>query len=271
MSRYPAPGIAHLTLLNVPPPELVGIAAAAGFGFVGLRVAPAAPGEFAYPMSVGSPMLAETRRRMADLGVGVMDIEVLDLHPRSGKDQWRPVLATGNELGARFLNVVASDDDPVRLADRLAELTQDALDAGITPAFEPIPYRAVRSLELALTVVRTAGAGLLVDALHLARLGNSPADLGVIEPGLLPYAQLCDAPLAPPGANGDPVAALKAEARTARLPPGQGELPLRELLAALPPGIPVSAEAPWDARASAVGSAAYAREVRQSLRELLEA
>ena len=37
------------------------------------------------------------------------------------------------------------------------------------------------------------------------------------------------------------------EARAARLLPGEGELPLRELLTALPDGIPVAVEAPRSA------------------------
>ena len=41
--------------------------------------------------------------------------------------------------------------------------------------------------------------------------------------------------------------------------PGEGDLPLRELFAALPPGIPVSVEVPSDSRAPAMGYEAWSR------------
>jgi hypothetical protein len=81
---------------------------------------------------------------------------------------------------------------------------------------------------------------VLVDALHVQRCGvrlADLADLAAADPGLLTYVQLCDAPLAAPA---DPV----HEARAARLLPGEGQLPLRGLLAALPDGIQVTVEAP---------------------------
>ena len=62
MSTTPEVGIDHLTMLDVPPPELVTIAREAGFDLVGLRVAAATPGEESWPMTAGSPMHRETVR-----------------------------------------------------------------------------------------------------------------------------------------------------------------------------------------------------------------
>ena len=53
-------GLDHLTMLDLAPPEFVTVAAGAGFDAVGLRVAPVTPGEQAWPVAPGSPMLAET-------------------------------------------------------------------------------------------------------------------------------------------------------------------------------------------------------------------
>ena len=49
-------GIAHLTLLALTPPELVTVAAAAGYDFVGVRVKAVTEGEHQYPMQPGSPV-----------------------------------------------------------------------------------------------------------------------------------------------------------------------------------------------------------------------
>ena len=63
MSRTTVPiGIAHLTLLRLAPPELVTVAAAAGYDFVGIRVKAVTDGERQYPMEPGSPMSKETLR-----------------------------------------------------------------------------------------------------------------------------------------------------------------------------------------------------------------
>ncbi len=76
-----AVGLEHLTLLDVAPPELVTLAAGAGFDAVGLRIAPVTLGEEPWPMSPGSPMLAETRRRCADAGVAVHAVEAIVIRP----------------------------------------------------------------------------------------------------------------------------------------------------------------------------------------------
>jgi sugar phosphate isomerase/epimerase len=82
-----------------------------------------------------------------------------------------------------------------------------------------------------------------VDALHVQRCGVSLGALRAVDPALISYVQLCDAPLAAPGA-GPASADAVHEARAARLLPGEGRLPLRELLAALPDGLSVAVEAP---------------------------
>ena len=50
-----------------------------------------------------------------------------------------------------------------------------------------------------------------------------------------------------PGPTDTP--SLVREARTGRLLPGEGVLPLKELVAALPPGLPLAIEAPCRATA----------------------
>jgi sugar phosphate isomerase/epimerase len=65
------------------------------------------------------------------------------------------------------------------------------------------------------------------------------ADLARIAPERLPYAQLCDAREIPPFPDD-----LRREARSDRFHPGDGELDIGALLAALPDGAPLSIEAP---------------------------
>ena len=80
-------------------------------------------------------------------------------------------------------------------------------------------------------------------------------ELAGLDPALLSYLQICDAPLSPPrglratdplprGQHADAGDDAVLEARARRLLPGEGELPLAEMLRALPSGLPVSVEAP---------------------------
>jgi sugar phosphate isomerase/epimerase len=80
---------------------------------------------------------------------------------------------------------------------------------------------------------------LLVDALHLARSGTSPKQLGSARIG---YVQICDAPIAGPVDE----ASLAIEARHRRLLPGHGELPLTDLIEAVAEGVPMSVEVQSD-------------------------
>ena len=118
-------------------------------------------------------------------------------------------------------------------------------------------------------MIRTAGApgaGVLVDALHLARAGGAPGDLDDLGADLLPYAQVCDAATA--GRALDRATAL-AEAVGMRLPPGEGVLPLHALLRRLPAGAPVSVEAPNPAALE--DPQAWVRRLAVATRRLLAA
>jgi sugar phosphate isomerase/epimerase len=106
--------------------------------------------------------------------------------------------------------------------------------------FEFLMISAVRTLDEAAAIVRDVAhpaAGVLVDALHLQRGGATPAAVAALDPAWLPYAQLCDAPFVLPAD-----ATYLSDAVDGRCAPGEGELPLRELLLALPAGIPQSLE-----------------------------
>jgi sugar phosphate isomerase/epimerase len=105
-------------------------------------------------------------------------------------------------------------------------------------------FSSVKTLGDARRVVAGAGhraGAILVDSLHLQRSGGTPAEVAALPGDLLPYAQLCDAPLEP--IMPDEAVAL-TEARTGRLFPGDGQMPLHDLVQALPRGVALSVEAP---------------------------
>lgn len=272
-------GLAHLTLLGSTPPDLVEIAASAGFDFVGVRVHPATPGETPYPMSSGSPMLARTCARLRDTGVHVRDIEVLTLDSRTTRQQWQPILDTGAQLGASNLNVIAADEDHARLADTLAALVEDATNVGIRPALEPITYRSVNTVPDAASLATRTGSAVLIDALHFHRFGGTLDQLRALDPDLLPLVQLCDAPRTAPETLEAPRSmplgqstdgsTLQLESRAVRSLPGHGQLPLAKFLAAFPAGTPISVESPAIDLLADLGPHEFAHRARQAVSRLL--
>jgi sugar phosphate isomerase/epimerase len=274
-------GIGHLTMLDIAPPDWVTLAHEAGFDAVGIRAAVAGPGEEPWPMAVGSPMLAETMRRLDDTGVRVLDVEIVRLTPETVVSGYRPLFETGAQLGAKVVNVIAADPDLRRVRDNFAALAEEAHLYDLRPVIEPMVYMQVHNLDDAVAVAEGTGGGIIIDPLHLRRFGATPADVSRVDPFLLAYYQLCDAPLDPPSGlprparmpRGQSVAGsdLQLEARTMRLLPGEGELPLAELVAVMPPGLPVSVEAPNLEATERLGPLEYARRARRSLDPYLAA
>lgn len=243
--------LAPLTVLEFSPPEMVTCAAEAGYDAVGLRLIPATDEEPQHPSIGDTPMMRETRQRLDDTGLSVLDIEVLRLRPDTRvRADFGPFLETGAYLGASELLVTGNDADHGRLADNLAELAEFAGTFGIVPNLEPMPWTDVRNLGEAASIVRGCGqrrVGLLVDALHYDRTDATAADLAALPPDWIRYIQICD------GASPRPTSLdeLRYQGRNARLFPGEGSIDLVSMLQALP-GVPISIEAPIQWRAPAV-------------------
>jgi sugar phosphate isomerase/epimerase len=84
---------------------------------------------------------------------------------------------------------------------------------------------------------RATNGGVLIDNLHLSRSGSSVDEVSGLPLELFPYLQICDAPAARPTDFGG----LLDEALNGRLCPGEGSLPIVELLQVVP-NVPLSFE-----------------------------
>lgn len=185
----------------------------------------------------------EIRDRVADAGLVALDIEVIWLKPGPDDPAHFAAIDAGAAIGARNVLVVSSEPEPARTAEKLARLSDHAAGAEMRVCLEFAAFTTVGNLSSALSILDQAGCenvGLLIDPLHLARTGGSPADLAAIDPFRFPYAQFCDAPASGPPPSDIP--AIIHEALDLRLMPGDGELPLTELLAVLPRDTPLSVE-----------------------------
>ena len=214
------------------PPEVVAAAAAAGFELVGVW----------FDAETWSAARArEVRRRLDGTGLVALDMEPVFVTP--GGDHGERLIDAAAEVGARNVLTVSRGLEPARFAERFAELCDHAAPAGITVVVEPTLLYSVATLAEAEQVVALAGrpnGAILADNLHLDRAGGNPLEaLRRLDAALLPYSQLCDAPAAPAE---DSRAGLFEDARNDRRLLGEGGLPVRAFLAALPDGIPLSLE-----------------------------
>jgi sugar phosphate isomerase/epimerase len=259
-------GLAALGFLELEPPALIDVAARAGFSMVSVRTRAAVPGGPEFPLTAGSRRSRETLARIRDTGVGILQVELLQLGRDTDVASTRAMLEGAAALGAS--RVVATGDDPDDhvLADRLARLCDLAAEYRMIVDLEFMPFRHLATLPQALRVVALAArdnACVMIDALHLFRSGGTVADVAAAAESRLGVCQLCDAPLAAP-----PRDQLAVEAREQRLLPGGGELPLRSLLEALP-GALLVAEVPMGAQSPALSPAERARLVHRSTSALL--
>jgi sugar phosphate isomerase/epimerase len=242
MSEKRRISLAHLTVIDADPLQLIDAAAAGGFDSIGLRIVAPMPTDRIVPVIGDENLIRKIESKLRDSGIDILDIEAIWLGPDSDANSYVAAFETAARLGAKHVLVVGNDPDERRVTDNVARLCTLAAPFGLKVMLEFIPYCQTGTVEAAHRVVTRAAqpnAGVLVDALHLSRSGGSPADIRWLDPAWLSYCQICDArPVRPPQNE------LRAEARAGRLYPGEGALPLTELLDALPAAIPVGVEAP---------------------------
>jgi sugar phosphate isomerase/epimerase len=237
--------LAHLTIVDADPLELIDAAEAGGFDMLGLRIVAPMATDRIVPVVGDEALIRRIEVRLRDTGLRILDVEAVWLTPDTAVGSLIPVLETGQRLGASHLLTVGNDPDNARVADNFARLCEAARPFGIKPTLELIPYCQTGTLDAALQLVAKAAhtnAGILIDALHLIRSGGRPELLRSIDPTLLDYCQICQAGGQRPPNTG----LLRAEARGNRLYPNspEGRLPLADILAALPSHLVIGVEAP---------------------------
>ncbi|MCF7202394.1 sugar phosphate isomerase/epimerase family protein [Pseudomonas oligotrophica] len=265
----PVLSLAALTVLELSPPEMVEVAARAGYSHVGLRLVPATPEEQHFPLVADAGLRRATQARLRDSGIGVLDVEILRLKPETRVAGFEAILTVGAELGASELLVAGNDPDEARQTDNFAALCELAAPYGLHPHLEFMPWTDARDLSQALRIVEAAGqpnGGVLVDAFHFNRSRSRLADLAGVDPARLRYMQLCDVA----GPVPQDMDEILRQARNERRFPGDGDCDLPGLLRAMPAGIALSLEIPTrQLLEQGVGALARARLALDKTRALL--
>jgi sugar phosphate isomerase/epimerase len=221
------------TVLDVSAAGTIEAARTSGFDGCGLRLT---------PEELAPEALRALRTRLDDSGLSLLDVEVVRLRAGDDVASHLRLLDAAAVLGAGHVLAVSEHAEHGATVGAVSWLGEQAAQRGVRVALEFMVFTSVRSLDQALRVIAesaTGNVGVLVDALHLHRSGGTPSDLGRIPPGGLAYLQLCDAGASVPTDPAD-------EARHHRLLPGDGGLPLVELVAAAGGEVPISVEVQSD-------------------------
>src|SRR5262245_53943744 len=138
--------LAHLTVLDTTPPELVAVAAEAGFRTIGIRLtATPSVGVPPYDMLREGPLLRETLRRLSDTGVSVLDTEFLRFEPEHPVAIPEGFLEISARLGAKNVLVMSAEPDEERTLERFCDLCDRAAVFGLQVCLEFAIYTGVRT------------------------------------------------------------------------------------------------------------------------------
>jgi sugar phosphate isomerase/epimerase len=260
--------LAHPTLNDLSPPDFIRVAERTGYDAINLRIIPLEPNTPAANIFNDRKLLRATADALASSPIVVLDVEVIRIEPDTQASDYVALFEAAQTLGARYCVAIAMDADESRVAEHLAQLCAASAPFRISVVLEFMMRGGIRTLDAAHRIVTASGAsnsGVLVDALHFYRSGATVEDLDAIDPALLPYMQIND---------------VRDFARLRAIPlsenpiwkkvlPGTGDLRLRELLRALPSGIPISVEVPGAPGVSLAEAEQYAREAIDATRAVI--
>lgn len=251
-------GVERLCVFGMPPVEFVQLAAGLGCGFIGVGLTPLRYcNPHGYPdwsLRDDPALRREMVAAMANHGVRISLCEGFGVRRDGDVRDYAADLDILCELGGGRINVASTDRDMGRTLDAFAVLAEMAGARGIETTIEVGPG-PIGTLAAGLEAVRHVGRQsfkLLIDTMHVFRFGGTVADLAALDPGVVGYVQLCDAPLT------SPFESYMEEALHERMAPGEGELPLLEALRVLPRDVVVSVEVPQRSKVEA-GMSAHER------------
>ena len=244
-------GIEQLSAFSLPPVNFVHLVADLGCqcfsaGLVGLGYNPNHYPDFS--LREDKAMRRATIAAMRERGVAISLGEGCIIRPGSDIRDTAADMDIMAELGAERLNTTSMDPDLARTLDQLGLFAEMAAERGMVSTLELCPALTIRDLGMAVDAVRHVGRAdftLLLDTMHLGRSGATGADVAALDPAMIGYVQLCDAPHVPTEPD------YLREATFERMVPGEGDMPLRDYLAAIPTGVTISLEVPRRALAEA--------------------
>lgn len=261
--------LGHLTLIDVPTPELIHIADRSGYDFASPRlICDGLPGHD-YSLSRNDDLLRQTVRALAETGLPLHDIELARIADEVDPAGYEADLSIGAELGARHLISSIWTADRAYAVDAFGRLCRLAAQYGLTVNLEWVPIASVTTMRDALDIiaeVNEPNARLMVDLHHFHRSRERLADLDEVPKELFSVVQICDAPGEIPTEQ-DEMTMIIREGRSYL---GEGGIHPAAILTRLPPVV-YSIELPNSAAVARWGAEGHARRCLETARDYLQA
>lgn len=262
-------GLETLTVLGMGPVEHVMLAADLGCSAVSMPLTQLPFNPHGYPawsLREDAGLRRAFRDVLRDRGIRIAIAEGMVVSAESDASELAADMDLIAELGAQRINSLDMGVERERAFDQMATMSEMARERGMDFSIEFCPAFTIRSLPEAMEAVQHIGEGkatVTIDAMHFFRSGGNVKQMAELDPALIGHVQLSDAPRK---GGGD----YLQEAVSGRMIPGEGELPLREFVDALPRGKTLGLKVPLMAQAGAGRSAQeYVAEIVMKTRELL--
>lgn len=252
--------LAYLTIPGTNPVDQIRIAAEAGYDFVSLRPIPMhLPNEPLFQFDKDKNLFNDIRKSLSENNIRLMDIELARVREDLKVEDYESAFSAAAELGATdVLSSIWSKDKDYYYRE-FAKICDLAAKYSLRVNLEFVTFAGVTNLVEALDVlnkVERPNAYLMVDTLHAHRSRVTVDEIAKVEPSKFGFIHLCDGP-GPIPALDNP--SMTGVAREGRLYPGEGEIDLKSMLAAMPPN-PISIELPNSKEMALRGASGHASQ-----------
>lgn len=254
--------LVHLTNIICPPPKFIYTAAKAGYDAVSLRTIPLGlPGESPYNLAQNPQLMRETRQALSETGIRYTDTEIARVADNIDVKSHEPALAAAAEMGVTHVLTNIWIQDKERYTEQFVRLCELAAQYGQDVNVEFVTWASVSDLRQTKELLLASGrknVGIVVDTLHFYRSRVTLSELKNCPKEWFHYAHLCDCGPEIP----TEVEALIHTGRAERLYPGEGAVPIKDIISHIPnQDIVYGLEVPHAGRLSELGFEEYARRV----------
>lgn len=190
--------LAHLTIPGCPPPELIYLAARAGFDCVSPRtISMRLPGEVDYGLARNKELFKKVIVALRATGLQINDTENARIFDGVIVKDYLPEMEVAAELGIKNLLTNIWTDDKTLIVESFAELCELADPLGISVNIEMVTWASVRTIAQCMEIITASGkknVGIVVDTLHFNRSRCRLEELDAIPRDYFRFMHLCDAP-----------------------------------------------------------------------------
>jgi sugar phosphate isomerase/epimerase len=242
--------IERLCVFGMPPLQFVHLAADLGCRYISTGLTPVSFNPHGYPkwsLRDDPQLRRDLVAAMRDHDVSISLCEGFGVAADADVGRYASDLDLLVELGVNRINIASMERGLQRTLDQFALLAEMAIARDIESTIEIGPG-PIAKLPAALAAVRHVGKPyfrLLIDTMHFVRSGSGAADIAALDPKVIGYVQICDVPLKSRHSS------YMDEALHERMVPGTGELPIVDILRALPDDVVIGVEVPQRSLAEA--------------------